>query len=88
MSKVRALGLLASVVSLLSGGSNALAQQVAGGMGEQIQIGAFNARGEPAYGGRNPAGKPSAKAGRARAPEMPETHARHAKPTLPGKHLR
>ncbi|MGO4325843.1 hypothetical protein AB4Z48_00700 [Cupriavidus sp. 2TAF22] len=87
MGKIRALGLLASVLALLSGGSNATAQQVAGGMGEQVHIGAFDARAESRLTRRNPPEKPSAKARRARDAGMPETHARYVKPTLPGKHL-
>ena len=88
MGKIQALGLLASVLTLLSSGSNAHALQVVGGMGEPIHIGTFDARAENRLAGRNPQEKPSAKTLRARDSELPEPHARYAKPTLPGKHLR
>ncbi|SDC84257.1 hypothetical protein SAMN05216345_104122 [Cupriavidus sp. YR651] len=88
MGKIRALGLLASVLTLLSGGSNAAAQQVVGGMGEPIHIGTFDARGENRLTGRMPPEKPSAKARRVRDAGMPATTTRYEKPTLPGKHLR
>jgi hypothetical protein len=89
MGKIRTLGLLASAATLWLGASHAFAQQVVGGMGEPIHIGTFGAaQAESRLAARHPAQKSSAKAPHARGAEIPETRARYAKPTLPGRHLR
>lgn len=87
MGKIRALGLLASAVTLWSGGSTALAQHVTGGMGESIHIGAFGGQPESHFTGNILPKKSSAKTRRARDADL-SANTRYAKPTLPGKHLR
>ncbi len=87
MGKIQVLGLVASAATLLCGG-NAFAQQVVGGMGEPVQIGTFGTHAESPFARRSPAGKPSAKAHRARGAEVSGAQARQAVPTLPGRHLR
>lgn len=82
------MGLVAFAMTLSNAGSNALAQQVTGGMGEQVHIGAFDARTGSRLVERNPQERPPAKVQRARGKGTPETNTRYAKPTLPGKHLR
>ena len=88
MGRIGVLGLVASAATLLCGG-NALAQQVVGGMGEPIHVGAFGTHADSPLARRNPAEKPSARARRARNGEMTGTPARQGTiPTLPGRHLR
>lgn len=88
MRKIRALGLLASAVTLWSCVTTALAQHVTGGMGESIHIGAFGSRPEGRLTGNILPKKASEKTRRVRDAEMSAGNKRHVKPTLPGKHLR
>ena len=89
MGRIRVLGLVASAATLLCAGGNALGQQVVGGMGEPIHLGAFGTHADSPLARRNPAQKPSASARRARNGEMTGAPARQGTvPTLPGRHLR
>lgn len=87
MGKIQVWGLVASAATLLCSGGNALGQQVVGGMGEPVHLGAFGTHADNPLARRNPAEKP-AKARRARNGEIAGAPARQAIPTLPGRHLR
>lgn len=82
------MGLVVAAATLLCGGANAFGQQVVGGMGEPVHVGAFGTHADSPLAGRNPATKPSAKARRPRNAGMTGAPARQATPTLPGRHLR
>ncbi|WER48796.1 hypothetical protein CupriaWKF_28985 [Cupriavidus sp. WKF15] len=88
MRRIQVLGLVASVATLLCGGGNALGQQVVGGMGEPVHMGAFGAHADSLPAKRNPAAMPSARTRRKPNPEMPGAQSRQVTPTLPGRHLR
>lgn len=88
MTIIRALGLLASAVTLFGSTGSAYAQHLVGGMGEPIQLGAFDTHADARTKHRNPPGKISAEARGPRNAGRPETNGRYAKPTLPGRHLR
>ena len=88
MTIIRALGLLASAVTLFASSASAYAQHLVGGMGEPIQLGAFDTHADARTKHRNPPGKISSQARGPRDAARPETNVRYAKPTLPGRHLR
>ena len=88
MGRIGVLGLVASAATLLCVGGNAFGQQVVGGMGEPVHVGAFGTHADSPLAVRNPATKPSAKARRPRNTGMTGAPARQATPTLPGRHLR
>ncbi len=88
MTIIRALGLLASAVMLLGSTPSAYAQHLVGGMGEPIQLGAFDTHADARTKHRNPPEKKTAQARGPRDAGMAEANGRYAKPTLPGRHLR